>query len=287
MTVGPALFDRYWDLQIGTVRISSIAQARGEEQHTIKFSIEKTERRQPNNCSFQIINLSDNDRSSIESDSVVVFYAGHIDFFGSIFTGKVDKINDQKTGVDRVTTIKVLDGGQSYRNSRVNSSFSANTPVIDVFRYAVSQLGVGEGNTTSFESDIKLRNGSNVYVSGTTLYGLARGYIERIVRASDLRWSIQDGNIQLRRRDEPVNSEAVLLSEQSGLIGSPEVQQKARGRARPKVLARSILQPSLYVGRVVELLSETVNGAYQIESVKYTGSNNSNEWYADLTLKQY
>lgn len=287
MTIGPELFDRYWDLRIETIRISSQSQASGEEQHTIEFSIEKTERRQPNNSMFKIFNMSENDRAVIENDSPVIFYAGHVDNFGSIFNGKVDKVYDEKVGVDTVTTINVTDGGSNYRNARVNSSFGANTPVIDVFRYAVAQLGIGEGNITSFESDIKLRNNSNTYVSGTTLYGMARGYIERIVRASGLRWSIQDGNIQLRRTNEPVNREAVLLSELSGLIGSPKTKQERRGRSTPKVLCRSILQPSLYVGRVVELLSETITGAYQVESVKYSGSNNSNEWYADLTLKQW
>lgn len=287
MTLGPALFGRYWDLRLNTVRISSLAQAIGEEQHTIQFEIEKTERRQPNNSSFKVYNLSEDDRSVIEGDSPIIFYAGHADFFGSIFNGKVDKVYDEKVGVDTVTTIQATDGGSSYRNSRVNSSFGPNTSVVSVFRYAVAQLGIGEGNITSFESDLKLRNNSNTYVSGTTLYGLARGYVERITRASGLRWSIQNGNIQLRRTNEPVNRNAVLLSELSGLIGSPKTKQERRGRSTPKVLCRSILQPSLYVGRVVELRSETVTGAYQVESVKYSGSNNSNDWYADLTLKQY
>jgi hypothetical protein len=48
-----------------------------------------------------------------------------------------------------------------------------------------------------------------------------------------------------------------------------------------------MLIPGLYPGRVVQLDSDTLGGAYHCTRVRFAGDSTGPDWYADLELEEY
>ena len=78
-------------------------------------------------------------------------------------------------------------------------------------------------------------------------------------------WSVQDGNLQLLPNGGALAREAILLSPDTGLVGSPE--QGKHG----VVKAKAFLVPGLVPGQTVQLQSRGTSGNYRIETAEYTG----------------
>jgi hypothetical protein len=95
-------------------------------------------------------------------------------------------------------------------------------------------------------------------------------------------WSIQDGKFQLLGPEETLGDQAFLLTTATGLVGIPEAGEDGL------VKARSLLQPEILPGKLVELQAESldaVNGAYRVEKATFIGDTWGNDWYVDIEGK--
>ena len=128
-------------------------------------------------------------------------------------------------------------------------------------------------------ADATLR-GIDVYSEGTVLSGQAHHEVDRIVRGLGLTWSVQSGGLQLKRAGQPMATMAVVLSPSTGLVSSPSID------ADGYVTAVSLLNPSLYPGRPVDLRSESVSGSYQVRRQTDTGDTAGDDWYSEVTLEE-
>lgn len=269
------LFNRRWKVTIGTLDVSDL---------DIRFKIEKSTLREPNTCELEIANLNENNQASLQqtNNTQVSVRAGYEDDGDPpplLFTGDSRRIYTESDGVDFITFVTARDSGRSYNQGRISLSYSPGTSVITVLRDAVSQLGIGEGNLSDFEAAYRLRNGSDSFADGFVASGPARRVVNAIVRGAGLRWSVQNGSLQLQRRGEALQSQATLLTANSGLVDSPTVDD------RGKVSAQSLLQPGLDPGRKVVLDSRAVSGDFEIRKVTFTGDTRMVPWYATMELR--
>ena len=278
----PRLWLRDWELQVGTVLITPGA---GRIPLDIAFEVTKDSTRAPNTAAIQVYNLSPARRASITTPVQISLKAGYKDLTSTIFVGRARDIGSnpgifsQRSDTDVITTFEAKDGGTGYTNGRIETSFGAGVPILTVLKAAVEALGVGLGNLES--TALTLTGGADNYPEGTVLSGPARNEVNRVVSSCGLRWSIQDGNFQLQRGSQPVETRAITLSPSTGLIGSP-----SKG-ADSKVNAQAMLIPGLYPSRVVVLESTTHEGNYQVKSVRYVGDTFGGDWLADLVLEEY
>jgi hypothetical protein len=257
------------------------------------FDVEKSTKREPNKARMEIFNLSKNRRDSLSTADAIELYAGYVDNFSMIYSGDIKDIwttIDVRGGGTR-TVIESNDGGLAYRRTRVARTFGDNTTVEEVLRYIVGEMGIGEGNLQELESVSERTNGPTSFPNGIVLSGMAYRALDNIIRSRGLRWSVQNGNLQLRRGNRPVRETAVVLSPTSGLIDSPEKDHtKANNRRRGRkatISCKSLLIPGLYPGRVVQLESAELTGNYQVKRVLYRGSTDGDDWSCDLTLEEY
>ena len=282
-----------------------------------EFDIAKDLTPEPNRCSVSIYNLSENVRNALDALNVydpkrprgqkkpgprnrdaealnkgkrsagsyrapktgrirVEITAGYRDTGTSlIFRGDMRRaISKFEQDGSWCTRIEGEDGGRTTVASRINESFGPGTSHLTVVRALADALGLGYGNLAEVAG---LLNGS--YPRGTVCTGPAAQELAGVLRRAKIGYTIKDGQLNFLPFGPPKTLPAVLLSPESGLIGSPQRQSDGL------VQVTSLLNPQLALGSYVALDSKVLHGEYFVQRVKYRGSNYGDDWYAVLELR--
>lgn len=245
----------------------------------VAFAVRKTVRSEPNNATVSIWNLAESTRRALQEGPLpLVLEAGYQDNVSQIFRGDVRYARSSKEGPDWVTTVESGDGDKKYRSAMMAKSL--RTASFEVaLKEAANALGVGLGNTAELARTGKFRKAVRELTQGVVLQGRARDVIERLTQTAGLEWSIQDGQLQFLKRGEALRGSAIVLAPDTGLIGSPELQDKGAVRVR------CLLQPDLIPGKPIVLRSQNVEGQFRCRSVTLTGDTHGNDFVADLEAK--
>lgn len=243
----------------------------------IKFNCEKTNESNPNNGNIEIYNLSEQTRSLLEAAKTRV--ALQIGYYGipnedgsfnssksnaeTIFVGDVVKTLHKVEGSDLITTIEVADGGNRFRNARLDKGYPAGIRTDTVFDDIEAAMGLAKGARSGIPT--------TKYANGLTLSGLARDHLNNLTKKNNLEWSIQDETLQIIPQGQGTDETIVLLTSDSGLIGSPN--KTAKG-----VEFSSLVQPTLKPGRRVQIQSRTLNGVFKIRKVTHDGDSHSGDF---------
>lgn len=275
------LFDRDVLLNAGGVQIASRSPT-GGRRDTLRFTfrIERSLSKDPNTAEISIWNLNKETRSLLqELDLETVLEAGYVGSRSTIFSGQLDYGSPSRDGTDWITTLQSADGGKQISKARVNLSFGSGTPVGTVLLQLAKELGLGLGNVVEKASAGSIRGKVTEYLQGIAMNGSAYEELNKIAKQMGLGLSIQDGQVQLLAPVETLRGDAVLLTRRTGLIGSPEVGEKGR------VKARSLLQPDLVPGRRVRIESEQVTGFFKVMRTVFLGDTWGQDWYSDIEGK--
>lgn len=290
------LWRRSWRLAIGSLDLTEC---------DIAFKTERHIHRAPNSAEIRIWNVSPDTRAAIEGaarpfhrpgtprveipEGIVSLHAGHgTDDPPQVFRGDVRVAwTEWPTNADSVLNVTARDGGHAYSEGRCSRTFAAGTPVANVVRYVVSTMDIGEGNLAEFAQAFSMRNGADTFADGFVAHGRSHAILSDLCRAAGLRWSVQCGALQLQRQGAPLETRSVLLTADSGLVGSPtwdDRGRRTRGR-RGRAQVQSLIMPGLDPGRRVRVESDTVTGDFEIRKVSLTGDTRANEWFADMELR--
>lgn len=267
------LFRRVWRVQVGTLATEDI---------DISFKVTRNLSPYPGTCELTLYNLSPDHRAELRPSAfgrLRVFCqldAGYEGARSMLFRGDTRRIEHKRDGVDWVTVITAGDGIHAIRNARVRASFAPGTTIATIVDSIVQQMEVGAGNSREILSTLAA---TTTVRAGTVLHGQAAQELTRICTANGLEWSIQDGALQLLRRGGRLARTGILLSPESGLLGSPE----RAGYKRFKV--QSLLIPDLVPGRVVVLDSSTARGDYKVMSAEYSGDTRSEDWTCSMVVR--
>lgn len=265
------LFDRSCVATVGDLRVDGLRMA---------FKVSKSTKREPNTCELRIWNLAAKTRAKLQGKGVsVILSAGYQDNAAIIFQGDSRTIDHLREGADWITRVRCGDGERAYQWAHFSESFAPGTSIADVVRAAAKALGVNVGNLDDELDKGKFRGALTAFAHGYTAHGKAALELDRLLRTCGLSWSIQDGALQLLRGDAAAPGKAVLLTPQTGLIGSPEHNTPDKKGKAPRVKFRSLLQPQIKCGGSVELRSDGVKGQFRVESLDHTGDTASTDWY--------
>lgn len=274
MTPERRLVGRTWLVTVGDLDVSRL---------DISFNVVKSTSREPNTLDLRILNLSREKRAGLENARRprVVLRAGYKadgDPPPLLFTGDARRVFSERSNLEIVTNIQASDGGREIQTARISKSYSPGVRVAVVLRDTVEALGIGVGNLADFEASYSARNGASVFPNGYTADGPARRVLQDLVRAAGLRWSVQNGALQLLRVGRALQSTALRLEGSSGLVGTPTKDE------RGKVTATVLLQPGVEPGRRVVMASDTIEGGYEVRQTVYKGDTSGTDWYATLEL---
>ncbi len=250
----------------------------------IEFHINKTLTAKPNTANIKIYNLAENTRSELFATGArVILEAGYPDNLGQIFVGDARTIDSQRHGPDWITEIQCGDGEAAVDN-RIAESMAPGIKILDVFQKVADKVVPG---TTLVSADARAAM-SGSYTGGYTAYGYAAGELDRVIKASNLEWSIQDNRIQVTTKGGtyPSDQESVIVvSPDSGMIESPWYGSHEHSGKPPVLKVKSLLQPEITPGGRVSIESAKHHGVHRVLKVTHTGDTGGGPWYTEMEVE--
>ena len=233
------------------------------DKFEIDFRVPFSTKEEPDISEIRIYNLSDSTIESIGAKAYVILNAGYKGDVGNILSGKIENISTEWQGVDKITTLKVSDGGFEWRNATVNKTYQAGTKASYIMADLTSILGLEVGEISP-KNDIE-------YKLGKSISGRVEWALKRLVKDTESKMYINKGRIFIR--DENKGTETgFLLNSDTGLISSPEkVEEEKDGQKVIKYKVQSLLNHRISTDSLIQIESKTINGNYRVESGVHTG----------------
>lgn len=240
----------------------------------IQFHVEKTIGEEPNRCDVTVTNLAEGTRGQVVAKPLYVrLDAGYDGSLERLFTGDLLWGSSAKTGADWETTLQLRDGDRAFRYARVSRSYRGGVSARDAIVEAGRAMGLTVKLSPTADRELRAQ-----FASGLTLAGTAAGELSRLLAPFGMSWSIQDGRLQILRADELRADQAVVVSEDTGMIGVPELGAPIRKGGRPVALVKMQLYPRVTPGGKVRIESRTVRGTFKALRVSHTGDTHGIPW---------
>ena len=274
----------------------------------IDFTVTKSDNSSDtlNTAKISIYNLNDQSKRLIEKpDSVVILEAGwENDSFGLIFQGDIVTYNHVKNGADWVTTVECADGYVGVREAIVSKNYPPDTSVQSI----LTDLIKGEAGDEVYYSAVGVQftrpplglglaigemKGLGIfdtYENGLSVSKPTKQAIDDICYAHRLKWSIQDGKAYVSgiRGDESPKYTMPLISEETGLIQSPEIIYEAIAKRKNdktpvkgykfKCTMNHEVLPEIFV----KIVSEQVDAIAKVKKVRHSGSFEGGSWDTEV-----
>lgn len=311
------LYPKSWKVQVDTLEVSAL---------DLEFKVTATLKPEPNKCTLVLWNVNPDHRAQLMKRNRpngtdgkiqgvrVRIEAGYVGNTTVIFDGDLREVNSSRVGTDWRTTLTGDDGGRSYRESRISASFRAGASIGSVIRQCADAMGIGIGNSSTFEADAQIAGYGATLPGPLVIDGSAAKALDRVLKSVGLTWSIQRGALQILKKGAPLSSSAILLTPDTGLLNSPEatidassatgnaqqsvtdaavavVSGKATKAARtktPHVLKlKTMMIPGIAPGRKVTVKSATFDGGYYLTECEYAGQSWASTWEIECVARGY
>lgn len=239
------------------------------------FHAKKSLKQEPNTCEVKLYNLAEFTRLTLETPKRLILRldAGYPGKVCQIFLGEVRGAKSSVEGPDIITEISTGDSEQEMATSRIKMTVGPNTTAKTVLEAIAREMKVGLGNVSSVAARLQA---SGAFGQGTLIKGKCADELTRVCDANNISWSVQNGVLQFLEHGTALDAEAVLLSPNTGLVGSPTIDHKGI------VSATALIQPDLTPGRKVKFDSLAFKGVHKITDVEYTGDTRGQDWYAKI-----
>lgn len=305
-----ALFDRVCELVVGQSGKEGILIS----DLRISFSIEKTLNETLNTSTIKIYNLAPSSRKLVETpNNAVVLKAGYKQDKGAItiFVGIVRRSLTTRQGPDWVTELELDDGLIAYRDSKFSASYKPGTAAIDVLKQVSAKFGLPVGSIPA--------DSVKQYPQGFSFVGRVRDAMNKVCHYLGYEWSMQNQEIQVIKKGGFKERTAIVISQDTGMIGSPELESKTMSdklaakqglttNSNGVVTKRSdkltvsdnppkdrlevqgykvntLMQPTILPGHVVKIEAIGINDWYKVERVTHQGDTHGNEWTTECSVR--
>lgn len=248
--------------------IPGVGQPKRFSNLRVRFRCEKSNESKPNPAEVEIFNLAAATRSSLETkNSSILLEAGYEDTVETLFAGDITKIVHQQEGSDIISKAEVKDGGNKYRNAKIEKGLPPGVKTQQIIDELIKELGLPRGTVIGVPN--------SQYANGVALSGLVKDRLDDICKKNGLQWSIQNGIVQVVPEGETTTDAPILLSPDTGLIGSPS-------KTKEGVEFTSLLQPKLIPGRPVQLESKFLKGLFKVYKVSHEGDSETEQFLSKV-----
>lgn len=175
--------------------------------------------------------------------------------------------------VDSTLVLTCDDGGVASREAVINTTFAAGSCHSDLVKACASTMtGVLPG-LVGVASDL-------VLARGRVCYGMTRHVLTQIAGHHNADWSIQHGYLMIMACDYVRPGAAVVLNQQTGMIGAPK-------KSGDSVTVACLLRPEITIHSLVTIdsINDRFNGDYKVVDIKSEGDTHTDLWKSTLGLK--
>lgn len=265
----------------------------------ISFDITKTAGRSPNPAIVKIYNLSpDNERKIKGEFDDVIVNAGYHGATRLIFRGNIKKLSLYPENNDHITEIECGDGDKDLRQSIVNTTLAAGTSNAQLLDHVVGTFG------TTKKGHIVLKERTRI--RGRVVSAMGADVLDDLAADSDANWSIQDAKLQMVPVNSTLPTEAILINDETGMLGTPVIDDKG-------IAVECLLNPQIQVNGKVKLDNNTIrikalkasqakagakkppkvkhtertdpDGIYVVYKVQHVGDTHGNDWKTKVFCK--
>lgn len=227
-----------------TVVIGAAGRGISVKDLRITFDITKTSGRSPNPAVIKIFNLSpDNERKIKGEFDDVIVNAGYRGATRVIFRGNIKHLSLYPESNDRITDMECGDGDKDLRESIVNVTLAAGTSTAQLLDHVVGTFGTTKKGYTVIKDRKRVR--------GRVVSAMGRDVLDGIAADADANWSIQDGNLVMVPVNSTLPTEAILINNDTGMLGSPVIDDKG-------ISLECLLNPQIQVHGKVKLDNNAV-----------------------------
>lgn len=255
------------------------------EDLRVSFDVTKTHTEATNTATIEVYNLSREHRGQLSGKHADVrLYAGYREDAGAalIFVGESGLVHSKMETTNAITVIEAQDGIKELREFRVSLSYKPGASVLQVLQGCASKIGL------PLRASIEV---TGVYPRGFSYLGPVKEALDMACRRGNVRWSIQDAGLLILPKDKPSYSLGLMLSPETGMIGSPERITYTEGdldgdeESRPEWKVTSLLQPLVLPTHQVQVRSNLLSGTFLVETVHHVGDTHGPEFITELELK--
>lgn len=261
-------FGRRWKLDI-----SNDQETLSIEQLRVAFEIDKTINEKPNPAKIQVWNLNrDHINQLLSQDYKKVALSVGYGELRQIYAGDITKTRIQREGLDFVLTLECSDGHQAYTQSRAKTTLKAGATDKQIVEELQKTMPKVQSGAIDVPNQRKLPR-------GRVLNGNSRDILTKIARNNKADWSIQDGSLIFLPKDKVLSDDAVLISQDTGMINAPEQTDEG-------LELTCLLNPALQIGGLVKVESiiEYFNGEYKIVKLAHSGDGIGGDWRSKMTV---
>lgn len=250
----------------------------------VRFNVVRTEDEEANTIELNVYNLSKSTRTKFETtDNRVILQAGYfLTGLKLLAVGDIVRGSTEFNAPEVITSVDAKDGGRALRDARASLSFKPGVQAKTMVEELVKLLDVDK-----VEIPIDL---SGTFEHGWSFYGNVRDGLNKLGARFNFTWSIQNNTLQLTERRKPSARESVLITPQTGMIGSPSRIDKTsdnqtKAKEQPGLSVRCLLNPALVPGDPVVIeSSEFPRGVYRITRVEHNGDTHGEDWSSEVEV---
>jgi hypothetical protein len=242
----------------------------------VAFNVIQTLDPEPNEANVEIYGMSEASRVALPEDGVrLTLDVGYGDDLARLFAGDVIFSSTRFEAPEVVTEIQVQDGVRG-RRAKIAKTLRRGAPA----RRALQELLAAMGITAP--ADVLARPElARPYLAGMTLTGDAGDQVTKLMRRVGLEWTVVDGELLVLSSTE-TRGEAVVISQDTGMIGSPSVGPPDK-KGGPKVIsAKTLVDPRVRPGGLVMIRSRTVEGLHKVVRCEHAGDTHADPWYTTI-----
>jgi hypothetical protein len=246
----------------------------------VAFTVEKSLGATPNTCTISISNLAADTRARLQKLPLnVTLAAGYEGEIRQLFVGDVVYTSTQRDGGTVVTKIQVGDGSRAYSSARFVRSYKGAVNAKQVIGDLAGAMGLSLPSSSANAQGLL-----QSFASGVSISGPGAREVDRIVKAHGLDWSIQDGQMQILAPGDVRPGSAILVSQDTGMIGSPEYGAPSADGKPPTLTVASLLLPEATPGGTIQVQSIGTNGVFRIEKAKHEGDTHGEPWTTTMEV---
>jgi len=248
------------------------------------FRCDRSLKPEPNKADFSIYNLAPDTRKYLQTQKggvvVVELRAGYSSDaeLPLIYLGQLREVITVREGADWVTQLSTGDG-DTERKHPVAFSLGPGASFEQAVKKQVQAMGLRATNLTKDIATGRFGDASKELVEGFTSFGAGGPELDSLLDSGGLEGSIQNGDLQVLPKGGALNKSAVMLTQDTGLVGSPDLGSKGA------LKVRALLNAEIVPGRLIHVRATNVDGFFRCERVVYTGQTAGNDWYCDVEAK--
>ncbi|QAS52802.1 phage protein [Halobacillus litoralis] len=244
------------------------------EEFDITFDVPFDNDTEPDESQITIYNLLDSTLNEIKKNQRVYINAGYKGDTGLVLSGYISKVTT-KPGVDKETTVKILDKPPFDAEKTVNKSYKKNIKASQILRDLLSLL--------KLDSKLELPK-DKAYAKGYEVDGEIAAEVSHIAKDCGAIFYINQGKSFIR----PLQSKqpaSFLLTSETGLIGTPAYfEEEGDGETVKGYTVECLLQHRITTGSVIRIESSTADGTYYVRKGKHRWSNDSSVTELEVIL---